>query len=648
MDYSGLPDLKSVLELELEGLWVDGGMPFVQGCFGDVATASQINRFLRDCPHYDHTAKRWKNLPRSSKSVKEKKLYKPIKEIIDETLKRFGLSTKRKVALTGETSLPHHQDFRYGQLKSKPDILIVGHDPYLTATKAMPKAGYTTTTAPLEIKTEASKAPDKSRIQLAVYARECLIQQPHRRFVYGLLLTETTASLYHFDRAGAIHSPWINIHTDAVLFIRIILGLASTDPDTLGINGGIYWNGGRRIVEAPIGDQKTPCSTMQIDPVFRRRAIVGRGTVCWNVESPLDEPGPFLVKFAWRAKERTPEWLFLERVREHKVKGVGQMLGHEEGVTITEIRCGLEPKNSKGISIDRVFCCVVLRCYGKSIEHFQSKLQFLEAFRDAVAGHKNLHDIGILHRDISLHNILLGDPADEGNRGILVDLDMAIFLNRTRTNALADLRTGTRAFQAINILNERGYHRHIEDLESFFYVLVWVCFTALSPGLQVANLPELLEDFEQIKARRAAASKSIFLERGQKYKVLPYWGEAFQKLLVNFLKFFMARKLHWSPPDESELPSPFPDEDVQNDYNEYLGIVDTTIAELRDLPRNGEPTYDELLDIWARSGLDVNTDDNRKRSLDSSDDDDVDLDDVDRRLTQASKRLKEKGKEPQR
>ncbi|EPQ59427.1 hypothetical protein GLOTRDRAFT_33355, partial [Gloeophyllum trabeum ATCC 11539] len=345
-------------------------------------------------------------------------------------------------------------------------------------TKAIPKASYVVATAPLEIKTETNKATEKSRIQLAVYARECFIQQPHRRFVNGLLLTEKTASLYHFDRAGVIHSPWIDIHKDAALFIRIILGLASTDADTLGINREIYWKGDRRMLEAPVGNEITTCDIPRIDPVFRRRAIIGRGTVCWEVQCPLDDgPGLLLVKYAWRAKERTPEWLFLERVREHQLKGVGQMVGHQEGVSITQIRCNFEPKNKDNISIDRIFCCIVLRRYGKSIEYFETKLQFLEAFRDAVAGHRNLFKIGILHRDISLHNILLGNPNDEGNRGILVDLDMAIFLDRTASNALADMRTGTRAFQAINILMQQGIHSHLEDLESFFYVYVWVCLT---------------------------------------------------------------------------------------------------------------------------------------------------------------------------
>lgn len=43
-------------------------------------------------------------------------------------------------------------------------------------------------------------------------------------------------------------------------------------------------------------------------------------------------------------------------------------------------------------------------------------------------------DAGILHRDISPWNIVLDDPNDIGNRGRLIDLDLAMYL--------ADLRDG--------------------------------------------------------------------------------------------------------------------------------------------------------------------------------------------------------------
>ena len=50
--------------------------------------------------------------------------------------------------------------------------------------------------------------------------------------------------------------------------------------------------------------------------------------------------------------------------------------------------------------------------------------------------------IDILHRDVSIHNILLGrDGAQPGWEGVLIDLDMAISLRRARSDLEADFRT---------------------------------------------------------------------------------------------------------------------------------------------------------------------------------------------------------------
>lgn len=56
-------------------------------------------------------------------------------------------------------------------------------------------------------------------------------------------------------------------------------------------------------------------------------------------------------------------------------------------------------------------------------------LLFRYVFTDAdfSLAHKSLLDRNIIHRDISPNNILLGlDDAGEGDRGVLIDLDIAL------------------------------------------------------------------------------------------------------------------------------------------------------------------------------------------------------------------------------
>ena len=60
---------------------------------------------------------------------------------------------------------------------------------------------------------------------------------------------------------------------------------------------------------------------------------------------------------------------------------------------------------------------------------------------NSLLGHKNLWDNNILHRDISVNNILLSlDPVKENNRGLIIDLDLAILINRTKSLAGIDFK----------------------------------------------------------------------------------------------------------------------------------------------------------------------------------------------------------------
>jgi serine/threonine protein kinase len=99
--------------------------------------------------------------------------------------------------------------------------------------------------------------------------------------------------------------------------------------------------------------------------------------------------------------------------------------------------------------------------------------EFLEACRDFIKAHRSLYYDGkILHRDISENNIIVTDAGGEGDpRGMLIDLDLAKELNSGPSGARH--RTGTMEFMAIEVLEGRAHiYRH--DIESFFYVFLWV------------------------------------------------------------------------------------------------------------------------------------------------------------------------------
>ncbi|KAI9680930.1 MAG: hypothetical protein M1829_001010 [Trizodia sp. TS-e1964] len=72
----------------------------------------------------------------------------------------------------------------------------------------------------------------------------------------------------------------------------------------------------------------------------------------------------------------------------------------------------------------------------------------------------------------SENNLIITKPeGNNGMSGMLIDLDLAIEIGK-RTGATQ--RTGTMHFMAIEVL--LGYeHTYRHDLESFFYLLLWIC-----------------------------------------------------------------------------------------------------------------------------------------------------------------------------
>jgi serine/threonine protein kinase len=88
-----------------------------------------------------------------------------------------------------------------------------------------------------------------------------------------------------------------------------------------------------------------------------------------------------------------------------------------------------------------------------------------------------------LHRDISIGNVLISEDETEG---FLIDLDHAIRVDRAE-NSGARGRTGTKVFMSIGLLlqgdnPDREPHSFMDDLESMFWLLFWICVHYSGPG----------------------------------------------------------------------------------------------------------------------------------------------------------------------
>lgn len=124
---------------------------------------------------------------------------------------------------------------------------------------------------------------------------------------------------------------------------------------------------------------------------------------------------------------------------------------------------------------NRLLRCLVISPAGRALCDFRSIKELLTAIRDSIKAHSSLYLKGrILHRDISENNIIITDPKKaNGFTGMLIDLDLAKENGSDQTGARH--QTGTMEFMSIEVLRKVACHTYRHDLESFFYVLLWIC-----------------------------------------------------------------------------------------------------------------------------------------------------------------------------
>lgn len=140
---------------------------------------------------------------------------------------------------------------------------------------------------------------------------------------------------------------------------------------------------------------------------------------------------------------------------------------------------------------NRIHRRTIIRDYGTPIYKASSPFALLTALEGCIEGHKSLYKVGLLHRDISINNLMINE--DVGNpswSSFLIDLDLAI--RETRNSASgAQGKTGTKVFMAIGaLLGEQ--HSFMHDLESFFWVLFWICIHHHGP-----NWSRVVERYER-------------------------------------------------------------------------------------------------------------------------------------------------------
>ncbi len=138
-------------------------------------------------------------------------------------------------------------------------------------------------------------------------------------------------------------------------------------------------------------------------------------------------------------------------------------------------------------------------------------------------------EAGILHRDISLGNVMFWEDKHGKKRGVLLDLDLAFVQNykEHRSHGTDTHRTGTLPFMAIDLLKTHLAHH---DIESILWLLIFV--TSEYGG---GNPKNPFNEWGDHSGKSLADAKFFFLHHPAEYAPTGRYGlgEGYVQDLIN-------------------------------------------------------------------------------------------------------------------
>ncbi|KAJ5244000.1 Protein kinase-like domain protein [Penicillium chrysogenum] len=307
---------------------------------------------------------------------------------------------------------------------------------------------------------------DDDILRFCEKAQQVFKAQSARCFVHGFLVRGTTLELWAFDRSGAYSSERVDLAQRPDLLVRTLAGYTLMSDEEIGFNTFVKHAPGS---DSYIAFDHRDKLHLRPELIATADYIVGPGTTCYVAStSTVGEPDT-VIKFSWREDEEPTEVRLLKRAHERNAWGVIQLLGYQDLVNIADLRQGLHFPQTFA---NRTFSCVATTPLGRPIRQFASIPELLEVLRDLVKALQSLYvNARILHRDVAIKNLIITPQhSTDSPRGVLLDFNFALDLDNVRP---IEPMVGSDGFMAIGILSgQRHTYRH--DLESLFYVFLWI------------------------------------------------------------------------------------------------------------------------------------------------------------------------------
>ncbi|KAF9644258.1 hypothetical protein BDM02DRAFT_3272546 [Thelephora ganbajun] len=186
---------------------------------------------------------------------------------------------------------------------------------------------------------------------------------------------------------------------------------------------------------------------------------------------------------------------------------------------------------------------------------FKDSKHLTQIIHDIIIAIQDLYNRGILHRDISIANIMI---AVDG-RGRLIDLDLA--RDRNDVGARRSVRTGTWQFMSTRLLTTPGkVHELCDDLESLWFVLLFEGLHFVKHnnpiGIMMATIFDHVDVCLATGTHTGGVGKiDLYFSGVLMTKVLEFGSKPFTTLIRQVFRLFQSLNAYHTTLDNEEKPS---------------------------------------------------------------------------------------------
>ncbi|KAI0062065.1 hypothetical protein BV25DRAFT_1885897 [Artomyces pyxidatus] len=342
-----------------------------------------------------------------------------------------------------------------------------------------------------------------------------------RTHLFSVIILKDVARLVRWDHAGAIVTQTFNYVEQPEILTQFFVRYVNATPSQRGLDQSVR-PATRREIEAarrhlddtdsyyaitvdipyedPVTKEISPSRIcIAAAPTYTAHSIVGRSTRGMPVFDMASKRVLYL-KDTWRVDgpEFDKEGDTYRDLHKAGVTHIPEFIGACD-VTSDEGRgqhCTVTQKHAT-----KLWACltrdiigyrhyrVLLGTVGRPVHEFRSTLHLVSVIWDAMQGHWEAYQAGILHRDVSAGNIIIGPDG----RGLMIDWDLAKKVSELNAPGRRKSRTGTWQFSSVALLQDPGAHHALQDdLESFMHVTTWIALRYCKSNLGRVRLGDRL------------------------------------------------------------------------------------------------------------------------------------------------------------